>query len=478
MITKEQMIDYLQCDISSFGFQDLHDLVISKESCINCGACLALCPRIGINENGPKLIDYDPECSLCYKYCPKTFFPKKLFEEEIFKNKYFNDRILGNYQKILAVKSTDNKILQNSQNGGVVTTLLCHAINTGLVDGVLMAKKDENWHPEPFVATSQEEIISAAGSIYAMVPLLRKYYDVVYKYEIENIAFVGLPCQIHAVRKFQLWPPLSDKYGKFKIIIGLFCSSNYSYDSIFNLTRDLIGCSFKDIKKFDVSHGKFISYLKDGSIREISVEKTNKYHHSSCKYCKDYTAKFADISIGSVGAPDDNWNSVIIRSDLGKKLFDSALRDQRVILSENIEPKKIMNVSKRKKLQLIKTSDDIYDALKIFNMSKSAVEIYTTLLSLGEADLYTIKEVVTLKLESIFNILNTLRMRKWIIKNENSYRPISPSQVIKNEINELMSKFQNKIDHIKKEILENLNTIFLQNNLMELENLDFMDMVF
>lgn len=30
MITKEQLIDYLQCDISSFGFQDLNDLVIGK----------------------------------------------------------------------------------------------------------------------------------------------------------------------------------------------------------------------------------------------------------------------------------------------------------------------------------------------------------------------------------------------------------------------------------------------------------------
>jgi len=32
MITKEQKIDYLHCDISSFGFQDLYDLVISKKS--------------------------------------------------------------------------------------------------------------------------------------------------------------------------------------------------------------------------------------------------------------------------------------------------------------------------------------------------------------------------------------------------------------------------------------------------------------
>jgi len=478
MLTKEQMIDYLQCDISSFNFQDLYDLVISKENCINCGACLAICPRISINENEPKLIDYDPECSLCYKYCPQTFFPKKLLRKEIFKHKNYQNSLLGDFQKILAAKSTDNKILHNSQNGGVVTTLLCTALNTGLVDGVLMVNKDENWYPKPFIARTQEEIISAAGSIYTMIPLISAYRDAVYKFEIENLAFVGLPCQIPAVRKFQFWPPLSNKYGKFKLIIGLFCSSNYSYDSMLNLVHDLNGISMKDIKKFDVSHGKFISYLKDGSIKEISINKTNKYHYSSCKYCKDYTAEFADISVGSVGAPHDNWNSVIIRSDAGNQLFKKALKHQKLIISMDVNLNKIKRASKRKKVQITKTSDEIYSALKIFNISKPAVEIYTILVSLGEADFNTLIEVINLKPEIIYNGLNTLRQRKWILKDNNLYHPINPSHVIKNEINEFMSKFKNHIDMIKRKILKDLDTIFIQNNLMELKNLDFMESIF
>ncbi|GAH11934.1 unnamed protein product, partial [marine sediment metagenome] len=214
-------IDYLQCDISSYGFQDLFDLVISKQNCVNCGACLSICPRIGIEENKPTLIDYDPECSLCFKYCPRTFFPKELFEKEIFNKKIQKDFLLGNFQKITAAKSTDNNILDHAQNGGVVTTLLIHALNTGLIDGVLMANKDENWYPKPFIAITPEEVIRAAGSIYAMIPTLSIYKESVYKYKIENLGFVGLPCQIQAVRKFQLWPPLSDKYGKFRLIDGV-----------------------------------------------------------------------------------------------------------------------------------------------------------------------------------------------------------------------------------------------------------------
>lgn len=477
MINKEQMIDFLQCDISSFNFQDLYDLVISKENCINCGACLTICPRITIDEDKPKLIDYDPECSLCYKYCPKTFFPRSLFEKEIFRQNCYQDSLLGNLQEILAAKSANNKILQSSQNGGVVTTLLCHALDSGLIDGALLVGKDEDWHPKPFIAKSQDEIISAAGSMYAMAPVLSVYHEAIHKFKVKNLAFVGLPCQIYAARKFQLWSPLSDKYGKFKLIIGLFCSSNFSYDSISNLIQNFIGISMKNIEKLDVSHGNLILYLKDGSIKQISIDKINRYHYPSCKNCKDYSAEFADISVGNIGAPDDNWNSVIIRSDPGKQLINDALKHNKLIISNIINIKKIKNASARKKLQIQKTSDEIYSALKMFNIPKAAIEIYKTLLSLGEVDLYTLNEATNIKPETVFKNLNTLIQRKWILKNTNFYRPINPSYVIKNEIKEFMSRFNNQINMIKMKYLKDLTTIFIKNNLMTLNNLDLINVI-
>ena len=478
MITKEQMIDYLQCDISSFKFQDLYELVISKKNCVNCGACLAICPRIGINENKPALIDYDPECSLCFKYCPRTFFPKSLFEKEIFNEKIQKDFLLGNFQKITAAKSTDNNILGNAQNGGVVSTLLIHALNTELIEGVIMVIKDENWYPKPFIARTPEEVIRAAGSVYAMIPTLSVYKDAVYKNKIENLGFVGLPCQIQAVRKLQLWPPLSDKYGKFKLIIGLFCSSNYSYESMNKLIQDSIRVSPREVKKIDVSHGKFIIYLNNGTIKQIPIKDTSNDHYSSCKFCKDYTAEFADISVGSVGAPSNNWNSVIIRTEEGQQLFNDALIQEKVIVTNNIDLIKIKKSSKKKKLRITEISDKIYSALKVFNVTKSQVKVYTTLLSLGEADLFMLSDVMGLKPEIIYNILKTLKQRKWVSKYQNFYMPINPSQVLKNEINQFLGNFKNHINIIKKKILKDLNTIFIQNNLVSVENLDFMDIIF
>jgi len=478
MITKLKMIDYLQCDISSFGFQELYDLVISKNNCINCGTCLSICPRIGINQNKPILIDYDPGCSLCFKYCPRTFFPKKLFEKEIFNENIQKDSLIGNFKKVILAKSTDDKILENSQNGGVVTTLLCHALNEGLIDGVIMAAKDENWEPKPFIARTTEEILSAAGSVYAMVPTLSIYKDVVDKFKIEKLAFVGLPCQIQAVRKLQIWPPLSNEYGKFKLIIGLFCSSNYSYDSLHNIVENLVRVSISEVKKFDVSKGKFIVYLKNGSSKAIPIKSANKYHYSSCKYCKDYTAEFADISVGSLGTPSDDWNSVIVRSDVGKNIFNELLTQGKIVESNKIDLLRIKNASKKKKLNITQISDKIISAIKFFNLSDICIKTYITLLSLGEVDLQMLSEAMELKPYLINDAVKTLKERGWISLSNNLCRPISPSEIVKKEIDYYLTNFNNHIKSIKSEALEDLKNIFIQNNLMYLKDLESINTFF
>jgi coenzyme F420-reducing hydrogenase beta subunit len=40
-----------------------------------------------------------------------------------------------------------------------------------------------------------------------------------------------------------------------------------------------------------------------------------------CLICPDFTAQYADISVGSVGS-DDGYSTVIVRSDVGKTLWE------------------------------------------------------------------------------------------------------------------------------------------------------------
>jgi coenzyme F420-reducing hydrogenase beta subunit len=41
-----------------------------------------------------------------------------------------------------------------------------------------------------------------------------------------------------------------------------------------------------------------------------------------CINCLDFTAKYSDISVGSVGS-DEGYSTVIVRSDVGEKLLES-----------------------------------------------------------------------------------------------------------------------------------------------------------
>ena len=365
MENKEEVKDYLQNVDLGIGFQDLYDNVINKDACVLCGACISLCPRIGMKDHKPVLLESDPECSLCFKYCARTYFPEEMFEKEIFKDTVPKDYLLGCYQNIVAARSINKEILKSAQNGGIVTSLLLHALDTGLIDGVLLATRDENWIPQPFVARTKEEILSVAGSIYTMSPTLLSYNDAVNKYKLKNLAFVGMPCQIHAARKIQLWPPLSEEYGKITLIIGLYCTSNYSYDLMEKLVMAELKIPLNNVKKFDISQGKFIVHLKNGTIKEVPIKDTKKYNWKSCQYCKDYTAEFADISVGSVGKPEDKWNSVIIRSEVGKQLFEDAITKRKIIASNRVNLRQIKNECLKKKSKIKKLDEKVFSAMHI-----------------------------------------------------------------------------------------------------------------
>ncbi|MFX1316621.1 MAG: Coenzyme F420 hydrogenase/dehydrogenase, beta subunit C-terminal domain [Promethearchaeota archaeon] len=475
METKEEFLDYLQSTDIEIGFQDLYDHVINKEACVFCGACVSLCPRIGIKNRNPTLIDRDSECSLCFKYCARTYFPEEMFEKEIFKDKIPKDLLLGHFQHINAAKSTNKDILKVAQDGGIVTTLLIHALNTGLIDGVLLADRDDYWVPKPIVVRSAEEILAVAGSIYTMAPTLLSYSDAVNEYKLEKLGFVGMPCQIQAVRKLQLWPPLSEKYGKFTLIIGLYCTSNYSYDLMEKLVQDKLQIQMNDIDKFDISRGKFIVYTKDGQSKQVPIKETKKYNWSSCQYCKDYTAEFADISVGSVGKPEEGWNSVIIRSEIGKKLFDDAINAKKIITVDKVDISKIKKEALKKKSRIKELDEKVFSAVRFLDISELEIKTYAIIVSLGYSDLSILSRVMKIEKERIQKVVNSLIKRKWIIAYNGFYKPINPTKIIKDEIDKFKRDFRRNIERIKNEALIDLETLFEQNNLMYVNYKEYLD---
>lgn len=474
----ENMIDNYEFYNCDFNFQDLCELVIEKNTCVFCGTCISLCPRIGVKGNEPILLQRDAECSMCFRYCPKTFFPKKKIEDAIYSNCVNNDYLLGCYQNIIAAKSTNKLILEKAQNGGIVTTLLIHALNVGLIDGVLLTGRDENWLPKPKIARTPEEILAASGSKYNVAPTLLLYSDMIYNYKLKKPAFVGMPCQILAARKLQQYPPLSEEFGKFALMIGLYCTSNYSHDLMKKYLFEKIGIKLSDVQKFDLSREKFILYMKDESFIEIPIEETQEFIWPGCQYCKDSTAEFSDISVGSLGAPSDNWNSVIIRSEIGKKIFDDAIINEKIITTNMVDLSKIKEHSLKKKSKITKIDDKIISAMGFLNVNDIEVKTYAILLSLGDANISMLSKVMKLEESKIRRILNNLMKREWILKTDGVYSSINPNNVVKNEINKVKKDFERKVNKVKSEALVDLETLYIQNNLYRVKYKDYFDQIF
>jgi len=470
MEMKNQVKDYLQTNDIDIGFQALNDLVIDKQNCVFCGSCITLCPRIGMNEKEPKLLEYDPECSTCFRYCPRTYFPTEMFEEELFNGDASRSYSLGYYQKLVAAKNKDETISKRAQNGGVVSSLLIHALDSGSIDGVLLTNKDDKWFPKPVIARTPDEILACAGSKYTISPTLITYGEAIREYKLENLAFVGVPCQLQAVRKLQLSSPLSDEYGKFKLIIGLYCFSNYTYDLLKTFVQGELGIPLSNVEKIDVSEGKFYVYTKDESVKQVPIKLTKQYTWNSCNYCKDFSAELADISIGSVGVLSNEWNSVLLRTDIGVEIFNDAVKTNKIYSSDKVDLLKIEKTAFRKKTRITPIDEKTLNTMRMLDLSEFEIKTYASLMSLGQASESLLSEVMKVDKNKVVSALEILKENEWVISINGTFNSVAPTLVINNEISKLRKEFLEKIGKLNSEVLPKLESIFVRNNIDQMRH--------
>lgn len=234
-----------------------------------------------------------------------------------------------------------------------------------------------------------------------------------------------------------------------------------------------MGVSLSDVKKFDIARGKFFVYLNDGSVKDLPIKETKVNNWASCQYCKDYTAEFSDIAVGSVGAPADDWNTVFVRSDVGAKLFDDAVSAGKITVADTLDLSKVEKESLRKKSQLAKMDEKVYSAVQLLNVSDVEAKTYATLVSLGYADIAILAKVMKAEEADVRNSLNALQQRKWILATDSKYTPVNPTDVVKAEID----KFEANIKKVKSEALVDLQALYVQNNLMHVRYKEFMDLI-
>ena len=232
---------------------------------------------------------------------------------------------LGTYKEAVSARSTDKKILEVSQDGGIVSALLCYALDEGILEGAVVAgTPDDDWRPIPTVVTSSDEVIAAAGTKYSMSPTLSALKDAVRQNGLEKVGIVSTPCQTQGLRKAQAYPFTRFVVDKIKLIIGIYCMENFPMASLDTFATAKLGFdSLTDATKMDIGKGKFW-LTKDGEDSGLAIKETHGYEQAGCNICNDYVAEWSDVSTGSVGSPD-GWSTVLTRTDEGANVFKAAV---------------------------------------------------------------------------------------------------------------------------------------------------------
>ena len=160
------------------------DCVVKQSLCTSCGICVGACPRKCISfEYGKKrnvpVVDKEKcnQCGLCYRVCPGKGIElcakgKELFgqEENVNWNKY-----CGYWKNSYVGHASDESVRFHSASGGMITSFLLYLLKKKIIDGALVVRYKENepFTPEPFIATTEKDLLSSKGSKYLVCSMIK-----------------------------------------------------------------------------------------------------------------------------------------------------------------------------------------------------------------------------------------------------------------------------------------------------------------
>jgi coenzyme F420 hydrogenase subunit beta len=306
------------------SFEDsLAKNVIAAEKCVGCGTCVIVCPFNCLEhiEGKPSLVKECKVCGICPQVCPQYERSWSKLENFVFGKERKAEEEFGVYRRLVVARANDDRILEVCQDGGVATALVLYALENGLIDGAVVSgiSPEKPLYPIPKLAVTPDEVLECAGTRYSYSPNILALTEAI-KQKKTSIAFVGTPCQIHAIRKMQIIG--LKKYTKpLKFLIGLMCSECFTYDGMIEKhIHKRLGINLNDIRKINIK-GKILVKTKS-EVKSIPLAEAKQYAQKSCRFCEDFSSELADISVGGLGLK--GWTFVVIRTKKGEEVFDAA----------------------------------------------------------------------------------------------------------------------------------------------------------
>lgn len=291
---------------------------LDKGRCNQCGLCRDACPGHSV--------DFDGLSATLFGDIPE-------------------DTAVGRYVGCYVGHACDNNVRCNSASGGIVSSLLIFALQESLIDGALVTRmcRDDPLTPEPFIARTREEVLSAAGSKYCPVATNTALAEILNS--DDRIAVVGLPCHIQGLRKAEQGIPKLTKQIRYRI--GLACSLNFSFLGTVRFLENL-GIAPDSVEVLQYRGrgwpGSVLIRLKDGTKRIVPYPECYRqlgpYSLRRCTLCSDMLGELSDLTCGDAWVPEimrtDKVGSsfVVARTPGAEELLENAASQGAVELSE------------------------------------------------------------------------------------------------------------------------------------------------
>ena len=312
-------------------------MIFDSKVCSGCGLCAGICPVNCLHiYNGFGKIDEDKciRCGLCYFVCPRSYLPVKtlhLYQDNATDIKEYSN--IGPYLEVYSARTKIKTISEVCQDGGISSTCLHYLFDKNQIDFAVGAKMSNTpWRPESLLLKNKEDIITTAGTKYvnnANLQILNQN-----ELKDKKLAVVGVPCQMQALLKSNIYNIGFPSINNVEYKIGIFCMESFSYESILKIC-EVLKVDVKDVKKMDINQGKFFVYTNKDEELNVPIKEISHLAREDCEVCFDLTSESADISIGSIGSLS-GWNTVVIRNEKGKKLYEELIAND-LIESKNIE---------------------------------------------------------------------------------------------------------------------------------------------
>lgn len=298
--------------------------IVRDGLCHRCGACVGFCPSgtLGLDAHAyPTQIAECTRCNICVEICSGARVDYPTLGRMLFGEAYrWGDR-LGVVHSAFVAHANDPEIRRGGASGGVVTQLLAHWLEEGVVRGALVTVEDPN---EPalgrgIIARTRAELLASQQSRYATAPSFAALKEIAR--EEGPFAVVGLPCQVHALRQRQLM----DSRWKQRVprVIGLLCHYNLPFESSRALAARLAPpgarlarVRFRQRDERGWPHNTTQFWFTDGSHWRCPLGPAQIFNLAAytaplgrCLLCFDAAAELADLAVGDpwIRGPDGRW---------------------------------------------------------------------------------------------------------------------------------------------------------------------------